>query len=206
MLSFNLASKMAQRKLSTIELTVLGIASLRGPCTTYVLMKELGLAESSFYRSRAGTTYSVVKRLLDFGLLEHALGLDKPEKLVQISQEGITALQDWMTPPIMMSDFAHTADLVRTRFYFLGALDPDSRLKFIDHSIERLNALLQRCEELGPLNEEVGDYFGVLANLGAILETRARIQWLKIVRDHVLEPMPPGTDWAKKMRSKLPES
>jgi DNA-binding PadR family transcriptional regulator len=194
---------MATRKLSTIELTVLGIAWLRGPCTTYVIMRELGTSESTYHKSRAGTAYSVTKRLLEFGLLINPENEERDENRVQISESGIEALQQWMTPPIPLEDVAHSVDLLRTRFFFLGALTPETRIQFIDNALASLRIFAAKCEELLKANEDLGEYFGVLATLGVVMETRARIEWLTIVRKFVAQPMPQGSDWAKTMIQQL---
>ena len=172
------------RKLSTIEMTVLGIAYLRGPCSIYTLYKELSTSASTYHESRAGTAYSVTKRLLKFGHLEPAEG-----DTVRISESGLQALRDWIGPPIPMRDVAHTVDLLRLRFFFLGALAPEDRLLFIDSSIEALEAFERRALELISKNEELGDYFGSLATVSLVLETRARISWLRLVRGWAEEPL-----------------
>ena len=184
---------MDARKLSTIEMTVLGLAWLRGPCSTYAIMKELSASASSFHKSRAGTAYSVSKRLLKFGLLEATSNGEQ----IQITADGVRALQGWLSAPVPQRDIAHSADLVRLRFFFLGVVDQPARLQFIDSAIDGLQKFLQRCEELVPENEAIGDYFGVLATLSTILETQARIEWLRIVRNWVEEPMVDGQSWSE---------
>jgi DNA-binding PadR family transcriptional regulator len=182
------------RKLSTIEMTVLGLAWLRGPCTIYAIMKELSLSESSYHKSRAGTAYSVANRLIGFGLLQPVDSAE--EGPIQITPAGISALHDWIAPPIAMPEIAHSADLIRLRFFFLGVLEPATRIEFIDGCIAGLEVFLTKCEALVPENERIGDYFGVLATLSTIFETRARIAWLNVVRDWVLNPRPITPGWS----------
>jgi DNA-binding PadR family transcriptional regulator len=188
---------MSSRKLSTIELTVLGITWLRGPCTTYVVMKELSVSASTFYKSRAGTAYSVVKRMLDFGLLHQDAG--KEESLLRITEAGIQALQAWITPPVPMTDVAHSADLVRLRFFFLGIVDLETRLAFIDNSIASLQEFKGRCESLIQANQDLNEYFGALATLSTVLETQARIDWLRKVRELVIVPLDENEDWSARL-------
>lgn len=183
------------RKLSTIELTVLGMAWLRGPCTIYSIMKELSSSASTYHKSRAGTAYSVSKRLLGFKLLEPIQSED--EKLVQITEEGVEELKKWLEPPVPLMDIAHSADLIRLRFFFLGATDQESRLAFIDDTLKGLKVFHNRCESLIQANEDIGDYFGALATLSTVLETKARIEWLTIVREWVVNPIPDDQGWAK---------
>lgn len=195
---------MTDRKLSTIEMTVLGFAWLRGPCSIYAIMKEISSSESSFYKSRAGTAYSVANRLLGFELLEIIPSPVKDdEKLIQITEAGVSALQAWITPPIPLPDIFHSADLIRLRFFFLGVVDKESRLDFIEDSIKGLKVFLTKCEELIPKNEAIGDYFGVLATVSTILETRARIEWLVMVREWVENPLESGKSLSDIVRNRL---
>lgn len=167
-------------------MTVLGLAWLRGPRTTYAIMKELATSGSTYYKSRAGTAYSVVERLIRFRLIEYSTDPGhEGERLVRVTDNGKAALENWLSPPIPIADVAHSADFIRLRFFFIGILDPQKRLAFIDDSLAALRNHLVRCEALIPANEALGDQFGVLATLSVILETKARIQWLELVRDKV---------------------
>jgi DNA-binding PadR family transcriptional regulator len=189
---------MSQRKLSSIELTVLGLAWLRGPCTTYAIMKELSMSASTFHKSRAGTAYSIAKRMVRFGYLELSDPASKsPDSLVKITEEGIVQLRDWLTPPIPLPDIAHSADLLRLRFFFLGVVEQDKRLEFIDDSLKVMQNFLRQCEALISANQELGDYFGALATLSMVLEIKARITWLTTVRKWVEDPLTPDIDWAQ---------
>lgn len=182
------------RSLTSIEMSVLGLFWLRGPCTTYAVMKELSSSGSSYYKSRAGTAYSITKRLTGFGLVGPANGTgEETERLLVVTAAGETAIRSWLTPPIPHRDIAHSADLVRLRFFFLGMLEPDERLKFIDDCLGSMEKLRVRTEALVAENEKIGDYFGALATLSIILETRARIEWLQTVRRWVESP--PETGW-----------
>lgn len=182
------------------------MAWLRGPCTIYAIMKELGTSESTYHKSRAGTAYSVSKRMLEFGLLEPSDSSERgDEKLVQITRDGINALQEWLTPPIPLPDIAHSADLIRLRFFFLGVIDPDKRLAFIDDTLNGLEVFLARCEALIQANEDIGDYFGALATISSILETKARIEWLKIVREWVVNPIDSDKGWSDNILRRLAE-
>lgn len=181
------------RKLSTLEMTVLGLSWLRGPSTTYALMKELSLSVSSYHKSRAGAAYSVTSRLIAAGFLEHE---HSGSKNVRITESGEEALRAWLKPPISSSDIAHSADLVRLRFFFLGAIPLPDRLAFIDQVSDELESLLETSKQMLPANEEIGDHFGVLATLSMVLETRARIEWLRIVRRWVEAPPAEGESWS----------
>ena len=164
--------KTRPRSLSTIEMTVLGLTWGKGPCSTYTVMRELESSLSTYYKSRAGTTYSVMHRLTGLGYIE------SDEGLVKVTDAGVKALQGWLTPPIPTGDVGHSADLVRLRSYFLGVLDRDSRIAFVDAAIEALRAHLARCEALAETGEYM-DIFDRLAFQSVLYETRARIAWME---------------------------
>lgn len=179
------------RKLSNLEHTVLGLTWLRQPCTTYAVMKELESSASSYHKSRAGAVYAAMRRLQGFGLIELA-----ESGSLSVTRAGEQELRDWMRPPIPQGDVTYTVDLIRLRMFFLGVLEPPEREAFIDSAIAGLEQFLSECTALIPENEAIGDYFGVLATMSTIIETRARIEWLHIARRYLEVPMPDG-QWAK---------
>ncbi len=183
---------MHSRSLSNLEFTFLGLTWLRGPCTIYSVMKELSLSASSFHKGRAGAAYSVSKRLLEFGYLAKS-----EDDLVSVTEAGEAQLKGWISSPVPLADIAHSADLIRLRFFFLEVVDLDQRVQFIDGAIDGLKVFLKTCEDLIPKNEEIGDYYGVLATLSTIYETRARIAWLETVRQWVLNPPNDGQGWSE---------
>ena len=155
------------------------------------------MSASSFHRSRAGATYSVSTRLLRFGLLETA------GNLVQVSEAGEKALGDWYSTPIPMTDVAHSADLIRLRFFFLGSVPMQRRLEFIDSSLEGLLSYETTCESLLSGNQDIGDYHGVLASAGVLMETRARMRWLRLFRSLVETPLEDESTWAETVLAML---
>lgn len=192
---------MRKGKFSTIEMTVLGMTWLRGPCTIYAVMMELSSSASTYHKSRAGTAYSVANRLLKLKLIESV-----DEGQVRVSEAGEAALRDWVGPDVPMMDVAHSADLLRLRFFFLETLPQADRVAFVDKSIASLEAFQARCEALIPKNEEIGDYYGALATVSSVLEARARIQWLRMIRDWVEQPMPKDAPWTETIMKRLTET
>lgn len=183
-----------ERKLSSLEMTVLGLAWLRGPRKPYAIMRELSLSPSSHHRSRAGATYSVVKRLVGFGLLEQ-------DELVQVTPAGEAALREWLCEPIPEADLTHTLDPVRLRTYFLGKIDAKERLAFVETTLAALSEVERSWSGAMDAHEAMGEYFGVLGAAGALLEVRARRAWLEIYREFLLNPA--ESDWARTVRARL---
>jgi len=173
---------------SILEFTVLGIAWSKGCCTTYAIMKELADSPSTFYRSSAGTVYPIVRRLIKEGLLEReGLPGRRQDSSLRLTEEGKRRLDQWMTPPIPVADIEHTVDLVRLRFFFLGALAPDQRIAFIDSVVPGLQQHLAKSEAVMRTDEALGKYVEAMAGLGIVYEARARIAWLEDVRTRLLQ-------------------
>ncbi|ARU41351.1 hypothetical protein CCB80_09470 [Armatimonadetes bacterium Uphvl-Ar1] len=188
--------KQGARKLSTIELTILGIFWTSGPCTTYCVMKGLSRATSTFYQSRAGTTYSVTKRLMGMGYLE---GEDE----LSVTDLGAKVLREWVATPVPPQDVAFSSDLIRLRFYFLGLLTVEERLAYIDNCLREVREFLVVCDGLLDKCEAINDQFGVMASASAVLENRARIQWLELAREWLALGEDLERPWAETVRSAL---
>ena len=184
------------RKLSTIELMLLGLSHENGPGSTYQLMKMMSMSGSTFYKSRAGTAYSVTKRLVSGGYFEQVLQ-ETGEPHIRITAKGIEALREWVTPPISPQDIAHSADLIRLRFYFLNVVDADARVAFIDDSIRGLEARMEFVQSNMRLNAADGHYFSTLAGLSSLMETKARIEWLRHARHLVTDPPEDKAKWVE---------
>jgi DNA-binding PadR family transcriptional regulator len=191
------------RKLSTIELMLLGLANENGPCSTYMLMKMMSLSGSTFYKSRAGTAYSVTKRLVSAGYFAQ-VPQDSGDPHISVTPKGIEALREWLTPPIAPEEIAHSADLIRLRFYFISVIDADARLAFIDDSLEGLRQRLGFVEERMRLNAGDGHYFATLAGLSSLMETKARIEWLEHVRKWVVDPPKDKAGWVDEILNDSP--
>lgn len=172
---------MIRTQLSTMEHTVLGILWQCGPCTTYAVMRELSASSSTYYRNRAGTAYPIIVRLVKGGLVRHAgdeVGSRK-ERLLEVTDNGLLKLQEWLAPPIPAAEIGQTRDLLRLRMYFLGALEPAHRARFLDDAKASLLLHLAGCEQAMQDHSSLADPFVALADLGAVHETRARLAWLE---------------------------
>ena len=166
-----------------MELTVLGIAWKRGPCTTYALMKELASSTSTYYKTRAGTAYPLVERLIKSKYLAASeVSGAKGEKLVEVTEMGIAALRRWLTDSISLEEVAHTVDLLRLRVFYLGAATSKERSAFIDNALVKLREQLAACEIACARYRDIGDVFSQLATEGVMHETSARITWLTEIR------------------------
>jgi DNA-binding PadR family transcriptional regulator len=180
-------------KSSPIEMAVLGIVWKQGPCTSYSVMQELSASASAFVRSKAGSVYPLVARLVDSAFLCYEEGRrgSKGDRKLEITAAGLDRIQGWLMSPIPREDIAHTVDLIRMRSGYLGTLEPKDREQFVDRSLAGLREHLKRCEEREIHYLEAGDAFGALGVREMIHETRARIAWLDEER-HAIMTLPSG--------------
>jgi hypothetical protein len=128
----------------------------------------------------------VVQRLIGLGLLEPAgeEAGSRGEREVGITSSGIAALRKWLTPPIPSVEVAHTIDLLRLRMFFLDILDAATREGFIDDTLAKLK---EHVLELEMQAAKTGSPFSKLGVLGAVYETKARIEWLEHVKTKLPE-------------------
>ena len=174
------AEKDSGSKSSPLEMAVLGMVWKQEPCTAYSVMRELSGSDSAFIRSKAGTVYPLVNRLVRASLLTYETKKRGPkgERMLRITPEGLELLKSWLTGPIQQREITHTVDLVRMRSGYLGTVGPEERARFVDRSLEGLRQHLKECEAREIHYLENGDAFGALGMRQMIHETRARIAWL----------------------------
>lgn len=174
------------RSLSSLELSILCLIWLRAPCTPYAVMRMIAEARSSYYKSRAGSVYTVVRRLESFGLL--ASNPENPRQII-VTPAGEAELKAWIAGPISDEDLMHTVDWVRSRLFAVQLLPPAERLRVIDDAIVGLERVLATARAMTHKNEEIGEPYGVLATLGFVYETQARIDWLRHIRPYITQEL-----------------
>ncbi len=171
-----------------LEHVILGIVDKFGPCTPYAVRQHFEVSPSAFFSSSTGSIYPAMRRLRETGWLdEHPDSRGRQKRvLYSITPEGREALRRWLAPPLDPEVVSVPYDALRTRVYFLAALVPAERLALIDHAL----AALER--ELSGVREYVDSYpaegatrLSHLAARGALHEARARIRWLKELRNEL---------------------
>ncbi len=165
------------RRLSTLEYTVLGILWKKGGATAYAVTQEFAHSQTTAYRSGAGSIYPLLKRLAKAGLLTG--GKDKTYRL---TDRGVEELRVWYRSPLHQEDFSSLLDPLRSRVYFLAVLPPKERRGYFEAALSGLKMLEAECLHMLERYEAAGDPFSTIAAEGSLIETRARISWLKKVR------------------------
>ncbi len=166
--------------MTELESTVLGVVWLRGPCTAYAVRQEFLASSSSYWTASTGAIYPLLRRLEEGGLIraaEEEWGT-KGKRAFSITPKGVTALQEWIGPPLEQWTGQPTFDPVRTRLSFLGALTPARRRKFVAEARENVEAAMVRLEERIASLDRDAEPFEYLVLLGTREELRGRKRWL----------------------------
>lgn len=165
------------RRLSVLELTALGILQKKGPCVGHAVLLEFSNSQTLAYRTGAGSIYPLLKRLHSGGLIE-LVG-----KKYAITSDGVLALKEWFGE----NEVSTNLDPVRSKLYFLGLLSVEEQLAFLNASILGLEGVLASVQQDLASYKTSGAKLSCLAMRGAEIETEARIQWLREVRDELTE-------------------
>lgn len=169
------------KKLSDLEMAILGIVWKRAPCTAYVVAKEFSSSPSSHWRGSAGAVYPAMTRLLGLGLLKRQPreSTGQRRSLYTLSSPGKLQLRRWLRPPLPEAAASITFDPLRTRAFFLGVLAEAEQVAFVQAAQQRLEAELPRLEAECVRYREAGDWFSAQAQRGAVLVARARLAWMR---------------------------
>ena len=178
-----MAVSKSRRPMTDLELCVLGIVWLRGPCSAYAVRCELAESTSSYWSSSAGSIYPVIKRLQAARLIAarrvHSDGRGK--RVLATTANGERALQSWLTELPAWTGMVGL-DPIRTRMNFFAVLKGvRQQLAFID----RAAAHTQDCIENERRKLKILSGVDHLAHLGALYELEGRKRWLAAVRKTV---------------------
>jgi DNA-binding PadR family transcriptional regulator len=172
------------RKLSELEGVCLGIVKKFQPCTAYRVRRILKQSPSSAWRASAGSVYPLLSRL-EAG--NHISGeTDENDgrgtKFLNITTPGRKALKEWITAGSEPEMVAAISDPVRTRMFFLDTLSERQRDLYLDKLITQMEKYLKKTTHRLNTSQDEDDIYGILGSQGAVLATRARLDWLKLVR------------------------
>ncbi len=164
-----------------MEGTALGVIYKQGPCKAYAVLSAFANSQTSVYRSGAGAVYPLLQRLEGAGLIRSELAGE--HKLYTLTEEGLSVLTHWLDFSTEDAFVSCCLDDLRSRAYFLKALDSEARKRFAEASLASLKNLLAECRKQVDYYRKSGDAFSEFAMQGAVLETLARIRWMKRLAD-----------------------
>jgi DNA-binding PadR family transcriptional regulator len=179
--------------LTELDNCILGVIWRDGPMSAYDVRSHFAGSTTRAWSSSTGTIYPSIKRLIAGGLID-ASERSGPRKrqLLSLTPEGTSALGDWLgrIPAELGSP---TADPLRTRVHFLGALPSPKRKQAFDEYRAVTAAKIAQLERIAdrPVRTEL-ERSERLGTLGALMEVRARLAWLNAIEADLADLGPNG--------------
>jgi DNA-binding PadR family transcriptional regulator len=170
-----------------LERVVLAVVAKHGPMTPYAIRKHFAASPAPHFSSSAGTIYPVVERLEQRALLRGRADRRgrQARRQVEATPAGYREAQRWLSE-LDATALTSPPDPIRSRLYFLGLLPPARRRKLLDAAIQGVGKSLQMLERyVESQRSEGADRFSTLAARGNLHVARARLRWLKEVREEI---------------------
>jgi DNA-binding PadR family transcriptional regulator len=173
---------------------VLGIMQEHQPCTAYRIRVVLRESPSSFWSGSAGAIYPLLKRLEATGLIEASVDAEdrRGRRLLRLTSAGRRRHLDWMLSASSLEVAGAVSDPVRSRAFSLSALGPGDRRRFVNDSLQALEAFLDVARTDLERRQASGDPYSSLAALGAVYQAEARVKWMGELRDHLSQEQSSG--------------
>ncbi|MEM7415538.1 MAG: PadR family transcriptional regulator [Gemmatimonadota bacterium] len=166
--------------LSELEGVVLGLVSLRQPCTAYGVRRALTDSPSTHWSASSGSIYPLLRKLESRGLVESSEDPDdrRGRRLLQVTDAGRAVHSDWMFQASSPAVTAAVSDTIRSRAFFLGSLAPAERVRFIEEALAALDVFLARTRDDLEARERSEDTYGTWAARGGVYQAEARVRWM----------------------------
>lgn len=168
---------MTKRSLSELEQVVLGVVWKERACTPHTIRNHFAGSRNSRFSGSAGAIYPLVARLERRGLLRSTSDLRKRQRrrLYRITARGEAALRAWIASELP-TGVPH--DPIRLRLYFLEALTPSARAKFLAGAERGVRDELAHLRADRARYASAGWRYSVCATDGALAIARAQLRWL----------------------------
>jgi DNA-binding PadR family transcriptional regulator len=173
---------MAQRKLSSLELALLGLIA-QAPRSGYELCRIFETSPMMHYSASPGAIYPALKRLDRRGLLlgqvERSDAL-RPVRTYRISDTGRDAIVSWVSLPIKRDDLIWRSDELMLRFAFMGQhVDLEATSRFLTELVEVIDAYVSELEAHHRGMPEGGSPHGRLALEQGLDSYRSMAAWAR---------------------------
>lgn len=172
-----------ERGLSELEGVVLGLLTILGPCTPYVIRTALRRSPISTWSGSAGAIYPLMRRLEKRNLctsIAFKTGKRSGRKY-EPTGKGSEALRIWLGPPLMNEATMLPPDPIRTRLSFITSLSINEQKDLLSDAQVIIESHIAHSEKECLQNEKNGRTLDYCISLGAFLTSRARLEWIKEV-------------------------
>lgn len=124
--------------LTEMEGGALAMIARNGPVTPYAVREMFRTSPTDFWSGSKGAVYPLMKRLQERGLISSSADQKdgRNRQVYEVTSEGKAALTRWLTDAERACRLGF--DPLRTRLFFIDALTPAQRKKFLQNVEERL--------------------------------------------------------------------
>lgn len=196
--------------ISELEGVVLGIVQSLQPCTAYAVRKRLVSSPSTHWSASGGSIYPLLSRLEGAQLVRARVdeGDGRQRRLVTLTPKGRRALRTWIQRAGTPEVAGNVSDALRSRAFFLHALDAKDRQRFAKDALAAAEAHLARARAYVSEEPRAGEGGAAggrsareseasrlrrLAAKGGVYAAEARVRWLEELVAALDEENPQGS-------------
>lgn len=184
-----------------LDYVLLCLINMHEDTSGYQLRSFVEKSTGYLYRAHLSQIYPALKRLHDSGLvtLREVSREGKPDlKLYKITKAGQEAAHEWLLRPYEFKNTRENGDKFFMRLIFMGHLDPEKTVQYIDEGIEELksqreqhakNNLKREMEYLTVSDPEIRNRYQMIWDQElafVIAEYDLRIDWLRKIRNRLV--------------------
>jgi DNA-binding PadR family transcriptional regulator len=174
-------------RISELEGVVLGIVGRQDRCTAHQVRRALLASPSTYWSASAGAIYPLLSRLRAAGHVasnrDRADGRGRSH--LSLTAKGRRALRSWLLQASDASIAASIFDAVRSRAFFLGSLSARDRERFAEGALRALEGFLEVALTYERARDDDATRLERLAANGAVRVARARVEWMRELREAV---------------------
>ncbi len=166
--------------LTDLEYIMLGILSF-GPTTGYEIRRVVEQSPVIGFSSSAGAIYPAIKRLEQGGYLKSQLEIQElrpNKKVLSITEEGRTALKQWLKSPLSEKDYEKVHDPLMAKVLFFHNLTIEESRQYLESQVQMVEEYIQELEHTSGNFKGMGFYQSLCMESG-IVHMRTQLNWLR---------------------------
>jgi DNA-binding PadR family transcriptional regulator len=195
-------SRGRKEELKDLDYVLLCLINMHEDASGYQLKSFMEKSTGYLYRAHLSQIYPALKRLHESGMvtMREVAREGKPDlKLYRITEAGQQASFDWLNQPYEFRNTRENGDKLFMRLVFMGHLEPEKTLQYIDMGIRELqrqrdehadNNLKRELEYLTVTDPEIRNRYAIIwdQELSFVLaEYDLRIEWLHKIRNLLVQ-------------------
>ena len=176
---------MAPTRITTLDFAILGLL-IRKPQSGYAIRKAFETTALGNYSSSPGTIYPAIHKLKKLGFIRQASAKSEDNRLLDITEEGKSALKDWLIQPLSATDISKSSNVLILKFASMDLVDPADQLtflqSFIQHTenyLKHLKAYHQQASGSMPLHGRLAFEYGISSFEAQLTWAKSALKQLK---------------------------